>query len=86
MTRQHDDGVLERQDIDRDGLADRRSHRRSVLPAAGFPAIRGPLSMLGLAIGYLGLVAILSMAPFWHLAITPHQSPSMVCTDFGGSR
>lgn len=86
MTRQHDDKILERHDIDRDGRVERRSCKRSILPVAALPIIKGPLRMLGMTLGYLGLVAILSMAPFWHHAITPHQSPSMVCTDFGGSR
>ena len=86
MTRQHDDRIPVRHGIDRDGHGDRRLSKRSVLPVAGLSQIKGPLSMLGMALGYLGLVAILSMAPFWHLAITPHQSPAMVCTDFGGSR
>lgn len=85
MTRQHD-RISERNDIDRDGRAHRSSQKRSVLPLTGHGAVRGPLSMLGMAFGYLGLVAILSMAPFWHLAVTPHQSQLMVCTDFGGSR
>lgn len=85
MTGQHD-RISERSGIDRIERADRRSCKRSVLPTGGLGAVRGPLSMLGMALGYLGLVAILSMAPFWHLAVTPHQSQSMVCTDFGGSR
>ena len=42
-----------------------RPGKRSVLPVAGLSQIKGPLSMLGMALGYLGLVAILSMAPFW---------------------
>ncbi|MGI9490082.1 MAG: hypothetical protein ACR2RF_30195 [Geminicoccaceae bacterium] len=86
MTRQRDDRILVRQGIDRDGHGDRHPSKRSVLPVSGLSQIKGPLSMLGMALGYLGLVAILSMAPFWHLAITPHQNSAIVCTDFGGSR
>lgn len=85
MTGQHD-RISERNDIDRDGRADRRSHKRSVLPISSLGTFKGPLSMIGMALGYLGLVAILSMAPFWHLSVAPHQSQPMVCTDFGGSR
>ncbi len=85
MIRRHD-STSERIGIDGDGRTHRRLCKRSVLPASGLPSVRGPLSMLGMALGYLGLVAILSMAPFWHLAFTPYQSPAMVCTDFGGSR
>lgn len=85
MTEVHD-RISERNDIDGEGRVDRRSHKRSVLPISSLSAIRGPLSLFGMALGYLGLVAILSMAPFWHLAFTPHQSQPMVCTDFGGGR
>ncbi len=86
MTRRYDDRILERHDIDGDGRADRRPGKKSVLPIGGRSLIKGPLSMFGMVLGYLGLVAILSMAPFWHLTVTPHESPSLTCTDFGGSR
>lgn len=85
MIRQHD-RTLEPTDVDGDGQKHRRLCRRSGLSTFGSAAVRGPLSMVGMALGYLGLVAILSMAPFWHLAFTPYQSAQMVCTDFGGSR
>ncbi|MDH3658760.1 MAG: hypothetical protein OEU92_01830 [Alphaproteobacteria bacterium] len=49
-------------------------------------ATGGPLSTLGMALGYIGLVAILTIAPFMQQATVPHQGRPMVCTDFGGSR
>lgn len=44
------------------------------------------LSVVGMAVGYLGLVAILSTAPYWQQTIQPHEERPLVCTDFGGSR
>ncbi|MEZ5935016.1 MAG: hypothetical protein R3F54_24410 [Alphaproteobacteria bacterium] len=62
-------------------------------PAKGpiFPTLRpamvtSRLSMVGMALGYLGLVAMLSTAPYWHQAMAPHQSHVAACTDVGGSR
>ncbi len=85
MTRQHD-RFIEPSDADQGRPMHRRSAKRSILPATSVCTSRGPLSMLGMALGYLGLVALLSMAPFFHLAIAPYQSQPIACTDFGGSR
>jgi len=42
--------------------------------------------MAGMAVGYLGLVAILSMAPVLQQTIGLHSEHILACTDFGGSR
>lgn len=63
-----------------------RRGRKPVLPGARSWSVKRPLSTLAMAIGYLGLVAILTMAPFWMQTVAPKQSEPMVCTDFGGSR
>lgn len=44
------------------------------------------LSMTVMAIGYLGLVALLAMAPALHQTIASPASHILACTDFGGSR
>lgn len=86
------DKVSEPNAVGRDAPAGRGSQKRRVLPAAGPGARSGSgmignrLSMAGLALGYLGLVAILSAAPYWHQTLTPHAGQPAVCTDFGGSR
>ncbi len=69
-----------------DAASSRRIVRKPILPPVtpGMTGRRVP--MAGMVLGYLGLVAILSMAPYWHLAGAPHQSEIMACTDFGGSR
>lgn len=85
MTRQHD-RFIECRDTDQVRPAHRRSGKKAILPTANVRVNRGPLSMLGMALGYAGLVALLSMAPFFHLAVAPYQSHPMACTDFGGSR
>lgn len=69
-----------------DGRASHAMRRRSVLPIAAVASTGGRLHVLGMAVGYLGLVTILSMAPYWHVASAPHQNQIMACTDFGGSR
>lgn len=73
--------------VDRlDTYANLTSGRKPVLPKVGLRMCGGWLSTFGMALGYLGLVAMLSMAPYWHMAGAPHQSHIMACTDFGGSR
>lgn len=47
---------------------------------------RGMLSNLGMAVGYLGLVMILSAAPFVHEVLGDRHGHYLACTDFGGSR
>lgn len=44
------------------------------------------MAVLGMAIGYLCLVAILASAPVWNQIVLPYQDSLAVCTDFGGSR
>ena len=53
---------------------------------AAASAVKAPLMKVGMVVGYLGLVMMLSMAPFWHQVITPSAAQPLVCTDFGGSR
>jgi len=60
--------------------------RKPILPSTGRRAKRSLFSVVGMGAGYLGLVAILSVAPFWHQVMLPQQSQYLVCTDFGGSR
>lgn len=67
------------------GHADQRLAKRPVLPVSA-PARPAWLSTLGMAVAYLGLVAILSMAPFWQQGDLPQQGQPTVATDFGGSR
>ena len=73
---------------------------RSIGPGSAHLAVRRPLLAIGqgaahasrrlsitaLALGYLGLVTILSTAPFWQQALAPAENRPLVCTDFGGSR
>jgi len=80
------DKVSEQNAIGSDARADHRSNKKSVFPIIGSNPARGWLSKLGLAFGYLGLVAILSTAPFWHQVVAPQESYLAACTDFGGSR
>ncbi|MGI9416980.1 MAG: hypothetical protein ACR2RA_03970 [Geminicoccaceae bacterium] len=63
-----------------------RFERKPVLPGARSWMTEGPASKLAMALGYLGLVAILTMAPFWMQTVEPQQSQPSFCTDFGGSR
>ena len=72
--------------IGSDVQAGHRSSRKPVFPKTGANPARSRLSMLGLAVGYMGLVMILSTAPFWHQAMTPEHGYLAACTDFGGSR
>lgn len=60
--------------------------KRSILGGRASSGIRSGFSAFGMALGYLGLVAILSMAPYWHQAIAPHPGQPLVCTESGGSR
>ena len=69
-----------------DAQAACRSSKKPVFSKTGANPMRNRLSMLGMAIGYMGLVMILSTAPFWHQVMTPEQSYRAACTDFGGSR
>jgi hypothetical protein len=69
-----------------DGDSPRRLQRKPILPMIASGMTKKRLPMAGMILGYLGLVAILSMAPYWHLASTPYQSQVLACTDFGGSR
>lgn len=43
-------------------------------------------TMLGMAIGYLLLVAMLTLAPVLSQALTSSETTSLACTDPGGSR
>lgn len=80
------DKVIEQGAIGSDAQAGHRSSKKSVLPKTGANPVRSRLSMLGMAVGYMGLVMILSTAPFWHQAMTPDHGYLAACTDFGGSR
>jgi hypothetical protein len=65
----------------------RGRERRAFLSAgARQGSISGRLSAIGMVLGYLGLVMILSTAPFWQQSIAPHLDQPLNCTDFGGSR
>ncbi len=44
------------------------------------------MAILGMAVGYLGLVAVLAAVPVWSQALMPYQNPVAACPDFGGSR
>lgn len=66
--------------------AGRRPTKTCILPVVGSPMIKVRWSMFGMAVGYVCLVAILIMAPFWQQAIAPYHGQPLVCTDFGGSR
>ncbi|MGI9508803.1 MAG: hypothetical protein ACR2QJ_05585 [Geminicoccaceae bacterium] len=71
------------------GLGEQASDRpakKPVLPAVRSSVINPRLSAFGMALGYLGLVAVLTLAPVWQQAAVPHQGQPLVCTDFGGSR
>ena len=57
-----------------------------VSPRTAVDMVTRRIPVAGMVLGYLALVAILSMAPYWHLAGAPDQSQIMACTDFGGSR
>ncbi|MEM7041177.1 MAG: hypothetical protein AAF543_00055 [Pseudomonadota bacterium] len=78
--------IATRDDIGRNGVRGGASGRRPILASADRQRVSRPLSMVGMALGYIGLVAILSVAPFWHQGMTAHQGQPMACTDFGGSR
>ena len=72
--------------IGSDVRAAQRSSKKPVFPKTGANPVRSRLSMLGLAAGYMGLVMILSTAPFWHQVMAPEHAYFAACTDFGGSR
>lgn len=80
------DIVSERNAVTSDMRAGCRLEKASILPTSGSPVVRSPLMKVGMVIGYLGLVMVLSVAPFWHQVITPSMADVTVCTDFGGSR
>jgi hypothetical protein len=68
----------------------RRHDRRSAASTGAIPSYRkrvsDRLAMIGVALGYLGLVAVLALAPMWQQTISPYQHQPLACTDFGGSR
>lgn len=66
-------------------------------PFRGIPAADPPLfscrrrvsdrvALLGLAIGYLGMVAVLASVPAWSKISSSYPPSSLACSDFGGSR
>ena len=48
--------------------------------------VKRRLSTAAMVIGYLGLVAMLSMAPALHQTMATASDSIHACTDFGGSR
>ncbi len=59
---------------------------KPVLSAAYRRRISNRTAILGMAVGYLGLVVILASAPIWNQVLSPYQAPFPACTDFGGHR
>ena len=85
--------ISTRDDIGPAGTGRSGPGRRPILAPADRHRLRRPISLAGMALGYLSLVAILSIAPFWHQGapfwhqeMTADHGQPMVCTDFGGSR
>lgn len=81
---------------DRSDQPDKRpvKHKRSFrdILAAKRPQISyrqrvsNKMTILGMTIGYLGLVAILASAPLWNHRLVSDQAPPLSCTEFGSSR
>jgi hypothetical protein len=70
-----------------DARAGRRPGKGGMFPGMRPAAAVSRLSMVGMALGYVGLVVMLSTAPYWHQVMGPHQGQhAAACTDFGGSR
>lgn len=61
-------------------------NKKPIFGAFGCRMAKGPFSVFGMALGYLGLVVMLSTAPYWNQVITPAESYVAACSDFGGSR
>ena len=80
------DNVFESGGAKLEEQAGHQPSKKCILPVVGSPMIKVRWSMFGMAVGYLCLVAILTVAPIWQQAIAPHQGQPLACTDFGGSR
>lgn len=48
--------------------------------------VSNKMAILSLAVGYLGMVAVLASVPAWNQMLPPYQASSLSCTDFGGGR
>ncbi len=59
---------------------------KSAPPVAYLRRVSNKMAILGMAVGYLGLVTILASAPIWNQVLSPYQTPFPSCTDFGGHR
>ncbi len=67
-----------------EGRVGLRSPTTPILPFVLTTVVGGRSPIAWMVVGCLGLVAILSTAPYWHLAEAPYRDQVIACTDFGG--
>lgn len=72
------------------GAKGRRSYHNTLAiagPQLSYkPRVSNRMALLGMALGYLGLVAILTMAPLWNQTLLGYDQHISACTESGGSR
>lgn len=86
MTGRLDNQVFRRDGAGFKGPIGACREKKPILPLPTSDRKTGRLSMVGLALGYLALVMVLSTAPFWHQTLGSQPGQPAACTDFGGSR
>ncbi|MGI9491958.1 MAG: hypothetical protein ACR2QF_06115 [Geminicoccaceae bacterium] len=86
MMRQHDASVQPGTKLSKNGQFLRKISARNRPQIVYRHRISKKMAILGMAIGYLGLVVILASTPIWSQVLLPHQSPHLACTEAGGTR
>ena len=86
MTRQHDASVRPGMRFSKNGPF-LRNISAGNRPQIGYrQRMSKKMTILGMAIGYLGLVVILASTPIWSQVLLPYQASHLACTEAGGSR
>ncbi len=86
MTRHHDLAAQLEKRLSKDEQGSRNASV-SNRPKIGYrQRISNRMAILGMAIGYLGLVVILASTPIWSQVLLPYNSTHLACTEAGGSR
>jgi len=86
VTRQHDPAVQLEKTSSKDGKILRNALVSNRPKIAFRQRISNRLAIIGMAVGYLGLVVVLASTPIWSQVLLPYQSTYLACMEAGGSR